>query len=40
VNGTTTPTHTTSDHTMKYKEVKEGVEVGTEIAPLYFSGVG
>jgi hypothetical protein len=40
MDGATTLAHTTYDHTKKNKEVTEGVEVGTGIAPLYFSGVG
>jgi hypothetical protein len=40
VDGGRTPTHTASDHTKKIKEDTEGVAAGTEIAPLYFSGVG
>jgi hypothetical protein len=40
VGGATTPVHTTSDHTKKIKEGMEGVAAGTEIALLYFSGVG
>jgi hypothetical protein len=39
VDGATTPDHTTSDHIKKNKEVTEGVEAGTTIAPLYFSVV-
>jgi hypothetical protein len=39
VDGATTPAHTTSDHTKKNKEFTKGVEAGTEIAPLYLSGV-
>jgi hypothetical protein len=40
VDGATTPAHTTSDRTKKIKKGTKGVVVGTEIAPLYFSGVG
>jgi hypothetical protein len=40
MDGATTPAQATSDHTSKTKENKEGVVGGTEVTPLYFSGVG
>jgi hypothetical protein len=40
MDGATTPTQATSDHTNETKENKESVAGGTEVTPLYFSGVG
>jgi hypothetical protein len=40
VDKATTPAQATSDHTSKSKENKEGAAGGTEVTPLYFSGVG
>jgi hypothetical protein len=40
VDGAMTPAQATSDHISKTKENKEGVVRGTEVTPLYFSGVG